>query len=234
MLEINKINNTSIIINSLDKIYKKAQLTAKLNSSNLYILNVIYDLLDNCCLELSNEQRIKLMDIYRNLYFCSENICKVSNIKKYKIEPKIVFEQAETTDCNQYTKFENIYYWQEENFDYTINNVLPLISQTGFFQNKLFDTEVNFNLGVDCSFSKIGYVCFAILDSLKTDTYKIYDILNNDITHMFQRVYVNEINTILFVSNNIYSHSITNIKIKKTTDIFDSGVFNNIFNNIFN
>jgi len=215
MLEINETNNISVIISSLDKIYKKGQLTGKLDSSNLYILSIIYNLLDNCCLELTNEQRIILMDMYRNIYFCSENICKVSNIKKYKIEPKIVFEQAEVTDCNQFTKFENIYYWQEENFNYDIEDVLPLISETGFFQNKLFDTEVNFNTGVNCTFSKIGYVCFAILDSLETDTYEIYDVLNNNVTNMFDVDYANDIKTKLFVSKNIYSHSITNLKIKK-------------------
>lgn len=215
MLEINEINNISVIISSLDKIYKKGQLTGKLDSSNLYILNIIYNLLDNCCLELTNEQRILLMNMYRNIYFYSENICKVSNIKKYKIEPKIVFEQAEVTDCNQYTKFENIYYWQEENFEYTIDDVLPLISETGFFSNKLFDTEINFNSGVNCSFSKVGYVCFAILDSLETDTYEIYDVLNNNVTNMFDVDYANDIKTKLFVSKNIYSHSTTNLKIKK-------------------
>jgi hypothetical protein len=87
---------------------------------------------------------------------------------------------------------------------------------------------------VNCNYENIGVVSFFILDALETDTYKIYDIMNNDITHMFLRAFIDPLNGILFVSNNIYSISIINIKIKKTTDIYNAGVFNNIFNTIFN
>lgn len=231
MLEINEINNISVIISSLDKIYKKGQLTGKLNSSNLYILNIIYNLLDNCCLELTNEQRILLMNMYRNIYFYSENICKVSNIKKYKIEPKIVFEQAEVTDCNQYTKFEKIYYWQEENFLKNIAQLSDEIDDTNFFNDKRNDTEINFNSGVDCIFDQIGKTCFAILDAKITDNYQIYDYLNNNVTHMFDTIFVNSIKTRLFFSNNIYAHSLTNFKIKKEN--IQQTIFNTQFNQIF-
>jgi len=234
MLEINEQNNTAVLISSLDRIFNQGKLNGKLNSIDLYILNLTHNLLDNCCIELTHDQRRALMDLYRKIYFNSEEICHVTNIQKYTIQPTISFVQAEAIDCNQYPKFENIYYWQEETLGKTINEIALEISDTGFFNGKLFDTEIKFNTGVNCNFNQIGYICLAILDTLPTDTYKIYDYLNNDVTHMFERRYVNEINTILFVSNNIYSYSITNLKIKKTTDIFDIGIFNNIFNNIFN
>jgi hypothetical protein len=234
MLEINEQNHTSVLISSLDKIYNKGRSTGKLNSINLYILNIIYKLLDNCCIELTQCERRELMDLYRKIYFNSESICTVTSIKKYEITPRIIFVQAEAEDCNIYPTFENIYYWQETNLTNDILDIEQQVIVTGFFEDKLFDTEANFEVGADCTFTEIGYVCFAILDTLETDTYKIYDVLNNDITHMFDRIFVDDINTILFKSNNIYSHSVTNIKIKKTTDIYDNQVFNNIFNNIFN
>lgn len=234
MLEINEQNNTAVLISSLDRIFNQGKLNGKLNSIDLYILNLTHDLINNCCIELTHDQRRALMDLYRKIYFNSQEICHVTNVQKYQIEPTISFIQAEAVDCNQYAKFENIYYWQEQTLGKTINEIALDVPNTGFFNGKSFDTEVKFNTGVDCNFNQIGYICLAILDTLPTDTYKIYDYLNNDVTHMFERKYVNEINTILFVSNNIYSHSITNLKIKKTTDIFDIGIFNNIFNNIFN
>lgn len=229
MLEINEQNNTAVLISSLDRIFNQGKLNGKLNSIDLYILNLTHNLLDNCCIELTHYQRKALMDLYRKIYFNSEEICHVTNVQKYQIQPTISFTQAETTDCNQYTKFENIYYWQEQTLGKTIDEIALEVSNTGFFNGKLFDTEVKFETGVDCNFNQIGYICLAILDTLPTDTYKIYDYLNNDVTHMFERIYVDQINTILFVSNNIYSHSTTNLKIKKTTDIYYLRTFNNKF-----
>jgi len=52
------------------------------------------------------------MNLYRKLYFNSEEICHVNNIQKYQIQPKITFVQAETKDCNQFTSVvdKKIYY----------------------------------------------------------------------------------------------------------------------------
>ena len=207
MIEINEKNHTSTVISSLNKIYNLGKINGKLDSINLYILNIIYKLLDGCCLHLTSVEIKQLLNLYNTIYFYSSEICHNNLLESYNPAYKPLFFQAETTDCNNYPVFENIYYWQETNTQYNIGDVALLIP-------------------VD--------ECFAILDTLPTDTYKIYDIINNDITHMFEKRFVNDINTILFMSNSLYSHSITNIKIKKTTDIFDIGVFNNIFNNIFN
>jgi hypothetical protein len=215
MLEINELNNTSVLISSLDKIYNLGRLNGKLKSIDLYVLNIIFKLLSGCCIELTHSQRRTLMDLYRHFYFNTEYICPASNLQKY-IPPVISqFTQAESADCNQYPVFEKIYYWQEQDSTKTIDEIATEVPDTGFFNGKLFDTEVKFETGVDCTFNQIGRLCLAVLDTLSTDTYKIYDYLNNDVTNMFQTRYVDDINTILFLSNNVYSHSITNLKIKK-------------------
>lgn len=234
MLEINEQNNTAVLISSLDRIFNQGKLNGKLNAIDLYILNLTHDLLNNCCIELTNYQRRALMDLYRKIYFNSKEICHVTNIQKYEIQPVITFTQAEIEDCNVYPMFNKIFYWQEEDYLTLFDDIKILIADTGYFLDKPFSTFEAFNIGVDIDYSEIGRICFALMETQPSDTYKIYDILNNDITHTFDRYYEPINNTILFVSNNIYSHGLMNLKIKKTNDIFDFGIFNNVFNNTFN
>lgn len=234
MIEINEKNHQSALISSLEKVYNTGKLTGRLNSIDIYILNIIYKLLDNCCIELTNTERKILMDMYRNVYFHSEQICNTTSIEIYKNTYKTPFFQAESEDCNTYPVADKIYYWQEENYNTTIENILLLADDQNYFLNKPYDSKENFEIGKNIEYNNIGRICFAITESQSTETYKIYDVLNNDVTHTFSRVYIDSINTILFVSENIYSYNTMFFKIKKTTDIFDNGIFNNIFNNIFN
>lgn len=215
MLEINEQNHTGVLLSSLDKIYNKGRLNGKLNSINLYILNIIYKLLDNCCIELTQENKIQLMDLYRKIYYNSETICKVSNIKKYNIPVKLHFEQAETEDCNVYPKANKIFYWQEESYVNTINVILDIIGNDDFFTLKSNDSLISFENGKLIEYNNIGRICFAIMESDENEVFKIYDILNNDITHSFITEYYTVKNCRLFISNNIYSHGDINFKIKK-------------------
>ena len=234
MIEINELNNTSVLLSSLEKIYNQGRLTGKLKSIDLYILNMIFKLLNGCCLELTHPQRRQLMDLYRQIYLTSDIICPTSIIKSYEVTKKNIFFQAETEDCNQYPIADKIYYWQEENLSTTIENILLLIDNQGYFLNKLYDTKESFYIGKNINYIEIGKICFAITEAKDTDTYKIYDSLNNDVTHTFDRVFVPSIKTILFVSQNTYSHGTMFFKFKKTTEIFDSGIFNDTFNDTFN
>lgn len=215
MLEINEQNHTGVLLSSLDKIYNKGRLNGKLNSINLYILNIIYKLLDNCCIELTQENKIQLMDLYRKIYYNSETICKVSNIKKYNIPVKLHFEQAETEDCNVYPKVNKIFYWQEESYINTVVVILDMIGNDDFFTLKSNDSLISFENGKLIEYNNIGRICFAITESDENEVFKIYDILNNDITHSFNTEYYTVKNCRLFISNNIYSHGDINFKIKK-------------------
>jgi hypothetical protein len=234
MIEINEKNHASTIISSLSKIYNEGKITGKLDAIDLYLLNIIYKLLQGCCITLTETQKKQLINSYRNIYFHAKNICHTTAIEIYKPTYKTPFFQAETEDCNTFSVPNKIYYWQEEDRNTTINNIIPLVDDQGYFLNKLHNTKENFEIGIDITYNYIGRICFGIINAQSTDTYKIYDILNNDVTHTFNRVFIDTIDTIIFVSENIYSHNIMNLKIKKTNEIFDNGIFNNIFNNIFN
>lgn len=215
MLEINEQNNTAVLISSLDRIFNQGKLKGKLNSIDLYILNLTHDLINNCCIELTHDQRKALMDLYRKIYFNSEEICHVTNVQKYQIQPEITFTQAETTDCNQYPKINKIFYWQETNYNAVFDDIKLLIDNTGYLNSKQNDTLLSFEIGKNINYNNIGKICFAIIETLSTDNYRIYDILNNDVTHNFDAYYETVNNCRLFVSKNIYSHGEINFKIKK-------------------
>ena len=51
MIQIDEKNHASVIIGSLNKIYNKVKLSGKLEAIDLYILNMIYNILNNCFLE---------------------------------------------------------------------------------------------------------------------------------------------------------------------------------------
>lgn len=216
MLEISEKSHTSVLISSLSKIYNKVKTGKPLKSDKLYLLNIVYKLLDGCCIELSNSQRKILLNIYRNLYFeYPEQICPGPLIKKYQMVTKPKFIQADSTDCNTYTKYNKIFYWQESNYLTTKEILEPLIDDSGYFNDKLFDTFANFELGKNIEYNNIGRICFAIMESNITSEYKIYDSLNNDVTHTFDTIFIDQVNTILIVSQNIYSHGNMTFKIKK-------------------
>lgn len=215
MIEINEKNHQSVIISSLEKIYNEGRISGRLNSVDLYLLNIIYKLLDNCCIEITPTERKILMDMYRNILFHSVQVCNTTSVEIYKPTYRTPFLQADSEDCNTYPEADKIYYWQEENYNTTIDDIILLVDDQDYFINKPFDTKENFEIGKTIDYINIGRICFAITETQDTDTYKIYDVLNNDVTHTFDRLYVDSINTILFVSQNIYSHSQMYIKIKK-------------------
>jgi len=234
MLEINELNNTSVLISSLDKIYNLGRLNGKLKSIDLYVLNIIFKLLNGCCIELTHDQRRMLMELYRHFYFNTEYICPVSHIQGYIAPVMSQFTQAESADCNDYTMTNKIHYWQESSLNTTIYNILSLITNSGYFLNKKYDTKENFVIGKTIEYTNIGRICFSITEALDTEEYKVYDVLNNDVTNTFDIAYIHSIKTMLFVSKNVYSHGNIFFKIKKTNNIFYTGIFNDTFNDIFN
>jgi hypothetical protein len=215
MLEINEQNNTAVLISSLDRIFNQGKLNGKLNTIDLYILNLTHDLLNNCCIELTNDQRRVLMDLYRKIYFNSEEICHVTNVQKYTIQPTITFVQAEAVDCNQYTQVNKIFYWQESDYNSDFEDIKLLIVNTNYLNTKPNDTYLSFDIGKNITYTNVGKISFAIIETLSTDVFKIYDVLNNDVTHAFDTYYEAINNCRLFVSKNTYSHGEINFKIKK-------------------
>ena len=211
MINITIKNHLGVLIGSIDKIYKKAQMVGKLESKEVYYLNIIYKLLNNS--ELTNSQNNQLITFYNKLSFYSDNICPPKVIKKYQTTPKPKFEQAEITDCNTYSKNELIFYWQEI---YTLNNsqITDLVDNTNYLMNKPSDTYENFEIGKNIDYTKVGKIVFLALES-DTTNYTIKDDLNIDVTHTFNISLIPQLNATLFISDNNYSHGIMNFKIIK-------------------
>lgn len=211
MINITIKNHLGVLISSIDKIYKKAQMVGKLESKEIYYLNIIYKLLNN--LELTNSQNNQLITFYNKLSFYSDNICPPKIIKKYQTTPKPKFEQAEVTDCNTYTKNKSIFYWQE---NYILNDfqIIDLVDNTGYLTDKPSDTYENFEIGKNIDYTKIGKIVFLALES-DTVNYIIKDVLNNDVTHAFNISLIPQLNATLIISDNNYSHGIMNFKIIK-------------------
>jgi len=217
MIDINEKTHTSVVIGSLDKIYNQSRVTGVLHSNDIYILDSIYKLLSGCTTSITHTQRRSLISLYNTILNSSKYTCKSIILSQDKVILKSKFTQAEYTDCNTTTNLQKIYYWQEPNIDILLNDIIDNVSLNGYLQTKSFDTIPVFEIGKTISYTSIGLISFAITNSLETDNYRLYDIMNNDVTDGFTRTYLDN-KTILFVSNNIYSHSDMFIKLLKSNE----------------
>lgn len=213
MIQIKDKQHVSVIIESLNKIYKKAKIYGKLEIKDIYYLNILKKLLDNEMFILSLDENNLIINLYNKLSFNSKIICPPIIYKDYQTTPIKKFEQAEVKDCNNYNSFKRIFYWQEE-FEVTKSQIENNIN-FDYLDDKPYDSYEVFEIGKDISLDKIGYLSFFLLDSLETDQYIIKDILNNDVTHAFTNSYNNSLKGHLFISNNKYTHSLMNLKIIK-------------------
>ena len=213
MIIISEKKHISTIISSINKVYNKAKINGKLSSKDIYYLHVIYKLLTNDLFDLTLDENNLLVTTYNRLAYLSKDICPPIILKTYQTTPKITFEQAEVKDCNTFTSFPKIYYWQET-FENNTNEIVELIN-FNYLDDKSFDTYDNFIIGKNIQYNIIGKICFFMLDSKQTDIFIIKDALNNNVTHMFDKFYNETLHGYLYVSQNIYAHGIINFKITK-------------------
>jgi hypothetical protein len=233
MTNINEKTHTAVVIGSLDKIYNQSRVTGILNSGDIYILDGIYKLLSGCSTSINHLQRRSLISLYNTILNTSKYTCKSIILNQDKVLLKSKFTQAECSDCNNTGDSQKVYYWQEPNTTIVRNDIIANVNASGYIQTKTSDTIANFNIGKTINYTSIGIISFAITNSLSNDNYKIYDILNNDITESFTRTYF-ENKTILFTSNNIYSYGDVFVKLtKSTTALTLSGIFTNQFTSQF-
>ena len=218
MQQINEKAHYSTLISSLNKEYKKTKLAKTLTPNDIYLLDIVYNLLQGCCLELSDIEIKKLLTVYNNLLFGSKVICNNNYQETYQMSKKDKFIQAEKTDCNNIPLqpiITKIYYWQEP-LGVIADDILELIESGTYLETKFSDSISIFEEGKDINYTDIGLICFALNNSLLTDNYHIYDDDNNaDITNGFESFYNEELQTRIFISNNIYSYGVMNFKIKK-------------------
>lgn len=107
----------------------------------------------------------------------------------------------------------SVYYWQLTNVSDRIEQVIPLLSLS-YLATKPVKEYSKFENGVDVVYTSVGRPCFAIVDTNDV-YYSIIDALGYDISHMFERYYDASIRTILYVADEIRTHSTIGYKFKK-------------------
>ena len=218
MQQINEKAHYSTLISSLNKEYKKTKVGKTITPNDIYLLDIVYNLLQGCCLELSDIETKKLLKIYNTLLHGSKIICNNNYQEVYQMTKVDKFIQAEKTDCNTIPiqpKVTKIYYWQEQSYLTTITNIIPLLTSTNYFTNKLFDTYSNFeNIGKTINYPYLGRICFYATES-DNKNFIITDVLNNDVTDVFDTNYSSTLNNTLFVSKDFYTPSDIFFKLKQ-------------------
>ena len=218
MQQINEKSHYSTIISSLNKEYKKTKIGKTITPNDIYLLDVVYNLLQGCCLELSDIETKKLLKIYNTLLHGSKIICNNNYQEVYQMSKTDKFIQAEKTDCNTIPiqpKVTKIYYWQEQSYLTTITDIIPLLTSTNYFTNKLFESYSNFeNIGKTINYPYLGRICFYATES-DNKNFIITDVLNNDVTDVFDTNYSSTLNNTLFVSKDFYTPSDIFFKLKQ-------------------
>lgn len=218
MQQINEKSHYSTIISSLNKEYKKTKIGKTITPNDIYLLDVVYNLLQGCCLELSDIETKKLLKIYNTLLHGSKIICNNNYPEVYQMSKTDKFIQAEKDDCNTIPtqpKVTKIYYWQEQSYLTTITDIIPLLTSTNYFTNKLFESYSNFeNIGKTINYPYLGRICFYATES-DNKNFIITDVLNNDVTDVFDTNYSSTLNNTLFVSKDFYTPSDIFFKLKQ-------------------
>lgn len=106
-----------------------------------------------------------------------------------------------------------VYYWQLNNIEDTIENIIPLLSED-FFNEKPFLPLTIFEQGHIVNYSQIGRICFAIKPT-EIQNFLLVDSLNNDITDAFDIYYDSILKAVLYVSKVPYSYGDVYFKFKK-------------------
>lgn len=214
MLNIDTKTHLATLISSLKKDYNNSKKTGKLNPLEIDYINLIYTLLHNCDLMISNRNRKELVTLYNRITYSSKTICHKEIIEPVHYNIKNNFVQAECSDCSEVpvVKDYKLYYWQSEIITNSIEDIKLLINQT-FLDTKQFDNYTNFELGKLILYTNVGRICFLDSNS-NTLNYEIKDSLGNIITNQYDIEQLPN-NQVLIVSKNIISFGDLFIKIKK-------------------
>lgn len=214
MIEINETNHALVLNASLQKSFNYARLNGVLNSEDVYLFNVLYNLINECNITITREQRKQLECLYHTLYNYSKDICKVKTVKGYPVELNTKFIVADKNDAVKVLTPQKVSYWQEP-LGVTYQDILDLITEE-YLASKEAATKEAFEIGVDAEYTDIGLIAFAINCSEEDTIYEIYDVLGNKVTQGFLSYYLPDLKTRVFIGINIYSIGIINFKIIET------------------
>lgn len=213
MQQIYEKSHYATLISSLNKEYKKAKIGKSITPIDIYLLDTVYNLLQESNLTLSDTEKDKLLKIYNILLYNSKVICNNTYNEVSQMSKVDNFIQAENTDCNNIPSeviLGIISYWQEDSITNTIEDIIPEINN----RVKLNTTYLDFSDGKIITYSNIGRICF-LLNNETSINYSIYDELNNDITSLFDIQYVSYVSSVIIVSKSIYSYGDIKFKIIK-------------------
>lgn len=210
MIRNNDTNHFISVVSSLDKSYINGKLNGILNTSDIYLLNTIYNFLIKFTDSLTADQINQLSLLYNSIFYNSKNICKTYDINSSLINNKKLFTQNALIKTNSLPSSRFIEYWQEEVITNEIADIIPEISN----RIKQQDTYEHFTEGKIINYSNIGRICFLLNDETSIN-YSIIGELNSDVTALFNIQYISSLNAVLVVSQNIYSHGDIYIKIIK-------------------
>lgn len=213
MQQIYEKSHYATLISSLNKEYKKAKIGKSITPIDIYLLDIVYNLLQEENLTLSDEEKSELLKIYNILLYNSKIICNNTYNEISQMSKVDKFIQAEKTDCNNIPSeviLGIISYWQEDSVTNTIEDIIPEIND----RVKLNTTYLDFSDGKTITYSNIGRICF-LLNNETSINYLIYDELNNNITSLFDIQYVSYVSSVIIVSKSIYSYGDIKFKIIK-------------------
>lgn len=216
MQQINEKSHYSTTISSLNKEYKKTKVGKSITPVDIYLLDVVYNLLNGCCLVLSDVETKQLLKMYNTILHTSNIICNNNYQEVYQISKVDKFIQAEKTDCNTLPQpiIDKIYYWQEL-LGETSTTIMVKVNTGTYLSTKPSYLKSVFNKGKDIIYSNIGLICFAISNVELIDNFAIYDDNEVSVLDGFESFYSSPLKTRTFISHNIYSHGIMNFKINK-------------------
>lgn len=214
-MNLNRKDHLVTLISSIDIMFNNAKNKGIIRNKELYLLNLINKLINYDGVNIINDHSKKdLSDFYfRLVAIYKDIICRTLPKKCYSYQNHLNISHV-PDECYDFPHTNKIIYWQSEDLSERFDDILPQITP-GYLSDKIFDTKTNFIIGVNCDYTSIGVISFFVLETLETDSYRVYDTLNNDVTDLFTIAWVDSINGTLITSNNIYSISIINIKIKK-------------------
>lgn len=104
-----------------------------------------------------------------------------------------------------------VYYWQLNNMHENQSTIIPTVTPSFLLQQNN-EPFASFQSGFTVVNPYIGRLNLAIMES-DFVLYKIFDVLNNDVTDEFTPHYFQSTKIMLYTSKNAYSHSNINFKI---------------------
>lgn len=200
------------LIASIDRSYRRVLLGKAIKASEIYLYDILFNLLDECCTPLTSREKTVLTKMYNRLPSVSDQVCQ-SFVKEF-VQPTSFkkFTQAEPEDCVNDGNSNKVYFWQDTNVANSTNTIYTSSLVANFYNGKSNDILSNFNSGREINYHGVGKIAFTIMD-IGDKTLKVYDKFNNEVTDAFDRFYTASTRSVTLVSKVHYAYGDIQFKI---------------------